>query len=55
MKRKAKEYYLIALIDIQNGNPKERMLEVLEHYSELEEYEACEGIKKAIDESYRTD
>tara|TARA_E500000318_G_scaffold105659_1_gene112805 strand:- start:1071 stop:1232 length:162 start_codon:yes stop_codon:yes gene_type:complete len=52
MNRKAKEYYLIALIDIQNGNPKQRMLEVLQYYSDLEEYEACQGIKKAIDETW---
>jgi hypothetical protein len=52
MNQSAKEYYLIALVDISNGNPKERMEEVLKYYEELEQYEACEGIKKAIDETW---
>ena len=41
---------MLALIDLQNGVSMEEMYETLKMYEDLEDYEACAGILKAIKE-----
>jgi len=45
------EFYLLALIDIANGKDISELEEAIDMYENLEEYEACSGILKAIHES----
>ena len=45
------EFYLLALIDIANGKDISELEEALEMYEEIDEFEACAGILKAIHES----
>lgn len=45
------EFYLLALIDIANGKDIAELEEAIDMYEEVEEYEACAGILKAIHES----
>ena len=45
------EFYLLALIDIANGKDISELEEALEMYEEVDEFEACAGILKAIHES----
>ena len=45
------EFYLLALIDIANGKDISKLEEAIDLYEEVEEYEACAGILKAIHES----
>lgn len=45
------EFYLLALIDIANGKDIAELEETIDMYEEVEEYEACAGILKAIHES----
>jgi len=45
------EFYLLALIDIANGKDIAELEEAIDMYQEIEEYEACAGILKAIHES----
>ena len=45
-----REYYLLALIDFRNGLSIEEMNKTLKMYEDLEDYEACAGILKAIKE-----
>ena len=45
------EFYLLALIDIANGKDIAELEEAIDMYQEVEEYEACAGILKAIHES----
>jgi hypothetical protein len=45
-----KEFYLLALIDFQNGVSMAEMYKTLKLYEDLEDYEACAGILKAIKE-----
>lgn len=45
-----KEFYLLALIDFKNGLSLQDMYDTLKMYEDLEDYEACEGILKAIKE-----
>jgi hypothetical protein len=45
-----REYYLLALLDFRNGLSVEEMYETLKMYEDLEDYEACTGILKAIKE-----
>ena len=58
------EYYYLTLLDIRHGVPYSELEEVIQMYEEIEEYEACAGILKAIKETkydtlenirYRTD
>jgi hypothetical protein len=42
-------YFGNALLEIQDGLPKEILEEALEYYEEQEFYLACAGIKKALD------
>ena len=43
-------FYFMALLDIDEGTTKGEMLTMLEFYEELEMFEACAGILKAIKE-----
>lgn len=45
------EFYLLALVDIANGRNIAELEEAIDLYQEVEEYEACAGILKAIHES----
>lgn len=49
------EYYFLALTDIQNGSSIQELEEAIKVYEEAEEYMACAGILKAINEvKYKT-
>lgn len=50
-KETIREFYLLALIDFQNGVGMEEMYKTLKMYEDLEDYEACAGILKAINET----
>jgi len=43
-------YYSNSLSELQSGCTIEDMQEVLYYYEELENYLACEGVKRAIDD-----
>ena len=45
------EFYLLALIDIANGKDIAELEEAIDMYEEIDEFEACAGILKAIHES----
>lgn len=45
------EFYLLALVDMANGRNIAELEEAIDLYQEVEEYEACAGILKAIHES----
>ncbi len=45
-----KEFYLLALIDFRNGVTLKEMYKTLKMYEDIEDYEACAGILKAIKE-----
>ena len=45
------EFYLLALVDIANGRNITELEESIDLYEQVEEYEACAGILKAIHES----
>jgi hypothetical protein len=49
-KRAINEFYLLALIDFDNGVSIKEMYKTLKLYEEIEDYEACAGILKAINE-----
>jgi hypothetical protein len=44
------EYYFLALNDIRNGSSIQELEEALKIYEATEEFEACAGILKAINE-----
>ena len=44
------KFYFMAQLDILNGSTTGEMLTMLKFYEELEMYEACAGILKAIKE-----
>ena len=44
------EYYFLALNDIRNGSSIQELEEALKIYESSEEFEACAGILKAINE-----
>lgn len=50
LNKEMKEFYLLALIDFQNGVSMEEMFKTLKMYEDVEDYEACAGILKAIKE-----
>lgn len=47
---KITEYYHLTLIDIRDGVPLHELEEILKLYENEEDYEACAGILKAIQE-----
>tara|TARA_R110000744_G_scaffold286487_1_gene397797 strand:+ start:44 stop:262 length:219 start_codon:yes stop_codon:yes gene_type:complete len=50
-KKLIEEFYLLALVDITNGKDIAELEEAIEMYEQVQEYEACAGILKAIHES----
>lgn len=54
VKRKGKEliddFYLMALHDLADGASIGDLKRAMKYYETLEDYEACAGIKKALDE-----
>jgi hypothetical protein len=44
------EFYLMALKDLANGSPIQELEKAISYYEVLEDYEACAGIQRAIDE-----
>lgn len=44
------EYYFLALNDIRNGSSIQELEEALKIYESQDEFEACAGILKAINE-----
>ena len=50
-KEKVEEFYIMALMDINDGASIEDLGEVINEYEKAEMYEACAGILKAINES----
>lgn len=44
------EYYFLAINDIRNGSSIQELEEALKIYETTEEFEACAGILKAINE-----
>lgn len=44
------EYYFLAMNDIKNGASIKELEEAMKIYEKTEEYEACAGILKAINE-----
>lgn len=53
-KQTVNEFYLLALIDFQHGVSMQEMKETLRMYEDIEDYEACQGIQKAIKEYENT-
>lgn len=49
-KDKILEYYFLALNDIRNGSSIQELEETLKVYESEDEFEACAGILKAINE-----
>ena len=49
-KDKMLEYYFLALNDIRNGSSIQELEEALKIYESSDEFEACAGILKAINE-----
>lgn len=45
------EYYYLAMRDLQDGAPIQELESALKMYEELEEFEKCAGILKAINEA----
>jgi hypothetical protein len=44
------EYYFLALNDIRNGSSIQELEEAIQIYEKEQQYEACAGILKAINE-----
>ena len=49
-KKVSNEFYLLALLDIENGVTLDELKQTLKMYEDIEDYEACAGILKAIKE-----
>ena len=48
------EYYFLALNDIRNGSSIQELEEAIKIYERTQEFEACAGILKAINEVKHT-
>jgi len=46
-----REYYYLTLLDIREGVPLDELEEIIKLYEDVEDYEACAGILKAIQET----
>jgi len=44
------EFYYLALADLAHGSSIRELESAIKYYQEVEDYEACAGILKAIDE-----
>lgn len=45
------EYYYLTLMDIREGVPLDELEDIIQLYEDVEDYEACAGILKAINET----
>jgi len=45
------EFYYLALLDIRSGVSLQELEDVIQLYEDVEDYEACAGILKAVNES----
>lgn len=45
------EFYLLTLIDIREGVSIQELEDIIQLYEDVEDYEACAGILKAINET----
>lgn len=45
------EFYYLALLDIREGVSLQELEDVIQLYEDVEDYEACAGILKAINEA----
>lgn len=45
------EFYYLTLIDIREGASLQELEDIIKMYEEVEDYEACAGILKAIHET----
>lgn len=51
MNKIVEEYYNLAMIDLSEGVTIQELEDVIQLYEDVEEYEACAGILKAINET----
>lgn len=51
MSKTVEEYYKLAMVDLSNGVTIPELECVIQIYEDTEEYEACAGILKAINET----
>lgn len=45
------EFYYLALLDIKEGVSLQELEDVIQLYEDIEDYEACAGILRAVNES----
>jgi len=45
------EFYLLTLLDIKEGVSIQELEDIIQLYEDVEDYEACAGILKAINET----
>jgi hypothetical protein len=45
------EFYFLALLDIREGVSLQELEDVIQLYEDVEDYEACAGILKAVNEA----
>lgn len=45
------EFYLLTLLDIREGVSIQELEDIIQLYQDVEDYEACAGILKAINET----
>ena len=45
------EFYYLALLDIRSGVSLQELEDVIQLYEDVEDYEACAGILKAVNEA----
>ena len=45
------EFYYLALLDIKEGVSLQELEDVIQLYEDIEDYEACAGILKAVNEA----
>ena len=45
------EFYYLALLDIRSGVSLQELEDVIQLYQDVEDYEACAGILKAVNEA----
>lgn len=50
-KETIEEFYYLALLDIREGVSLQELEDVIQLYEDVEDYEACAGILKAINEA----
>lgn len=51
IKETIEEFYYLALLDIREGVSLQELEDVIQLYQDVEDYEACAGILKAVNEA----